>query len=101
MTPGEYKKLKGLEKEELRDHMDDLELIFTMLGEKVTTEITKTRDSKKLNECKDAAIDGGKIAGNARKETEKQIGRSVTSNENYLKIPEKEKRKQINDNTKV
>ncbi|MFH0752237.1 MAG: BRO family protein [archaeon] len=93
-TVDDYKQHKSLRiKDNLRDHMDELELIFTMLGEKVTTEITKTRDTKGLNECKTAAKDGGKIAGNARRETEKKIGRLVTSNENYLNIPEKEKRK--------
>ena len=95
MTPNEYKELKGLNKENLRDHMDDLEFIFTMLGEKVSTEITKKDNSRGFNECEDAAKRGGKIAGNARKETEKEIGRPITSSENYLKIAEKEKRKQI------
>jgi len=71
MTPNEYKELKGLNKENLRDHMDDLEFIFTMLGEKVSTEITKKDNSRGFNECEDAAKRGGKIAGNARKETEK------------------------------
>ncbi|MBS3167070.1 Bro-N domain-containing protein [Candidatus Woesearchaeota archaeon] len=95
MTPKEYQEFKGLKKENLRYHMDDLELIFTMLGEKVSTEITKKDDSQGFNKCKDAAQRGGKVAGNARKETEKELGRPVVSKDNYLKIPEKEKRKQI------
>jgi prophage antirepressor-like protein len=72
-TVEEYKKFKGLQKENLRDHMNDLELIFTMLGERVSTEITKEEDSQGFNENKDVAIRGGKIAGNARKETEKEV----------------------------
>ena len=91
-TVEEYKELKGLKKENLRDHMNELELIFNLLGEKVTTEITKTENKQGFIENKDAAKRGGKIAGNARKETEKEIGKSVTSNENYLTQPEKKKR---------
>ncbi|MBS3143935.1 phage antirepressor protein [Candidatus Woesearchaeota archaeon] len=94
-TVDEYKKLKSLKKENLRDHMNDLELIFTMLGEKVTTEITRKDDAKGFDECEDGAKRGGRVAGNARKETEKEIGRPVASSENYLKISEKEKRKRI------
>ena len=95
MTPSEYQKFKGLKKENIRDHMNDLELIFSMLGERVSTEITREKDSQGYTEVEDAAKRGGKVAGNARKEAEKEIGRPITSNENYLKIPEKEKRKQI------
>jgi len=94
-TVDEYKKLKNLNRENLRDHMDDLELIFTMLGEKVTTEITRKDDAQGYPEVEDAAKRGGRVAGNARKETEKEIGRPVASKDNYLKIPEKEKRKRI------
>ena len=86
MTPSEYQKLKGLKKENLRDHMNDLELIFTMLGERVSTEITRKDDAKRFDECEDAAKRGGRVAGNARKETEKEIGRPIASKENYLKI---------------
>lgn len=84
LTPSEYKKLKGLKRENLRDHMDDFELIFTMLGKKSTTEIHKTEDSKGLVKLKKDASRGGKIAGIARKELEKELGRSVISDENYL-----------------
>jgi hypothetical protein len=94
-TVDEYKKLKNLNRENLRDHMSDLELIFTMLGEKVTTEITRKDDAQGYPEVEDAAKRGGKVAGNARKETEKEIGRPVASKDNYLKTPEKEKRKRI------
>jgi len=69
ITPREYKEFKGLKKENLGDHMDDLELIFTMLGEKVTTEITKKEDARGIVENKDAAQRGGKVAGKARVET--------------------------------
>jgi len=91
-TIDEYKKLKSLDKENLRDHMNDLELIFNMLGEKVTTEITKKEDKQGFPECKDAAKRGGRVAGNARKETEKEIGKSVLSDENYLERHEKVER---------
>ncbi len=92
-TVREYKEHKQLDKQNLRDHMDDLELIFTMLGEKVTTEIAKTEDVQGFPENKDAAQRGGKVAGNARQDTEKELGRSVVSKENYLDMPEKIKRK--------
>ena len=91
-TVEEYKEFKGLNKENLRDHMNDLELIFNMLGERVTTEITRAEEAQGLNENKNAAKRGGRIAGNARKETEKEIGHPVTSNENYLNQSEKKKR---------
>jgi len=84
MTPNEYKEFKGLKKENLRDHMDDLELIFTMLGEKVSTEITRTEDAQGFPKVKDAAKRGGTIAGNARKETEKELGKPIVYNKNYL-----------------
>lgn len=92
MTPSEYKQFKGLKQENLRDHMNDLELIFNMLGERVSTEITRKEDAKGFNECKEASKKGGKIAGNARKETEKELGRPITSKENYLDKPESLKR---------
>ncbi len=75
--------------------MNDLELIFTMLGEKVTTEIAKSKNAQGLGENKAAAKDGGNVASNARKETENKLGRPVASSENYLESREKEKRKQI------
>ena len=92
MTPSEYQKFKGLKKENLRDHMNDFELIFSMLGERVSTEITRKEDKKGFIEVEDAAKRGGRVAGNARKETEKELGRSVTSKENYLLEPEKKKK---------
>ena len=92
VTPSEYKKLKGLKRENLRDHMDDFELIFTMLSEKVTTEISQQEKPDTLPKNKTVAKRGGSVAGKARKETEKEIGRSVISKENYLQIPESRKR---------
>jgi DNA-damage-inducible protein D len=87
MTPTDYKKHKNLpekSKANLRDHMDDLELIFTMLGERVTTEISQKEEPETFNENKAVAKRGGKVAGNARKDTEKELGRSVISKENYI-----------------
>ena len=95
LTPNEYKKLKGLDKENLRDHMNDLELIFNMLGERVTTEITRSKEAEKFDDCADAAKEGGEVAGNARKDAERRIGKSIISGNNYLEIPEKEKRKRL------
>ncbi|MBU0627829.1 MAG: Bro-N domain-containing protein [Nanoarchaeota archaeon] len=95
MTPSEYQKLKGLKKENLRDHMNDLELIFTMLGERVTTEITRTKDAQEFDECSEAAKEGGEVAGNAKKDAERKIGKPITTSQNYLEGQEKGKRKQI------
>jgi len=92
-TVEEYKELKKLKRENLRDHMDDLELIFTMLGEAATTKITKVKDAVGLEENKVAARQGGEVAGNARKELEEKTGESVVSEENFLDVPEKIKRK--------
>ena len=85
IKPNEYKKLKGLKRENLRDHMDDFELILTMLGERTTTEIHRTKDSKGLPRLKDDARLGGEVAGTARKQIERRIGRPVVSNNNFLK----------------
>lgn len=86
MTPSEYKEFKGLTKknQNLRDHMDDLELIFTMLGERVTTEISQKEDPETFEESRKIAKRGGNVAGVARKETEKELGRSVSTPNNYL-----------------
>ena len=86
MTPSAYKAYKGLESpnQNLRDHMTDLELIFTMLGERVTTELSRQEKPDTMSKHKSVAKRGGKVAGNARKETEKELGRSIISSENYL-----------------
>lgn len=86
LTPSEYKNLKGLKRENLRDHMTDLELIFTMLGEASTTAITKTDDAKGFEPNKSAAIRGGRVAGNARKELEKETKQKVVTKKNYLAL---------------
>ncbi len=91
VTPGEYQKLKGLKRENLRDHMDDFELIFSMLGERATTEIHRTEDSKGLPKLQSDAQAGGDIAGVAREKLEKRLKRSIVSKENYLHKPENKK----------
>lgn len=84
LTPSEYKKLKGLKSQNLRDSMSDLELIFSMLGEASTTKVTKAKDAKGFNANKEAANIGGRIAGNALKELEKESGEKVITPDNYL-----------------
>jgi len=91
MTPSEYKKLKSLKSQNLRDHMTDLELIFSMLGEASTTKVTRAKNAKGFIENKEAAQIGGRIAGNALKELEKESGEKVITSENYLPEPEKTK----------
>ena len=91
VTPGEYKDLKGLKRENLRDHMDDFELIFIMLGERSTTEIHRQENSNGVPKLKQDAHRGGRVAGNARKELEKELGRPIVSKENYLPRARKNK----------
>lgn len=86
LTPSSYKKLKGLKHENLRDHMNDFELIFTMLGEKTTTEIHKNEDSQGLNKLAEDANIGGSIAGEARVKIEQKLGRPIVSGQNYKKL---------------
>ena len=92
LTPGEYKKLKGLKQQNLRDHMNDLELIFNMLGEASTTKIARNKDALGFDENKNAAKEGGTVAGVARKELELRSGEKVVTQENYLDEPETKKR---------
>jgi hypothetical protein len=90
VTPGAHKKLKGLAQAKtanLRDHMTDLELIFTMLGEAGTTEIAKRKDAQGFDDNRNAAKQGGTVAGNARKELEAKTGVPVVSRQNYLASP--------------
>jgi len=89
VTPSEYKKLKGLKRENLRDHMDDFELIFSMLGERSTTEIHRQEKSKGVPKLKQDATRGGRVAGNARKELERELGRPVVTKKNFLQTPQK------------
>lgn len=102
MTPAEYKTFKELDKpnENLRDHMTDLELIFTMLGEASTSEIARKKDTQGFINNKKAAIEGGTVAGNARRELEEKSGTKISTKENYKEIPEI-KRKAIKQNKKA
>jgi len=96
MTPSEYKEFKNLQKQSkanLRDHMNDLELIFTMLGERMTTELSQDEKPETFDKNKEVAKRGGKVAGNARMEAEKELGRPVTTRQNYLSEPEKKTKK--------
>ena len=97
MTPAEYKAYKSLTKpaDNLRDHMNDLELIFTMLGEASTTEIARNKDAQGYVENRNAAEAGGAVAGRARRDLEKKSGKRVASQENYKALPEAVARKRL------
>lgn len=84
MTTREYKNLKGLKKENLRDNMSTLEIVLNMLAEATTTELTKTKNPQGLEENKKVAKDGGSIAGNTRKEIEKETGQPVITSKNAI-----------------
>lgn len=91
LTPNEYKQYKNLKgKENLRDHMTDLELIFSMLGEASTKEIAVKRDTQGFPENLQAAKEGGAVAGNARKELEQKTNKKVVTSRNYLPKKDKE-----------
>ena len=96
LTPKEYKEVKGLKSQNLRDHMTDLELIFSMLGEASTKEIAVNTDTQGFDENKKAARAGGKIAGDARKQLELKSGKSVVTGDNFL--PENKRKELKNDN---
>ena len=91
VTPSEHKKIKGLKRQNLRDHMSDLELLFSQLGEAATTEITKTEHPKGFEKNKQVSRRGGKIAGDARSNLEKETDRKVITSQNYL--PKKQGKK--------
>jgi hypothetical protein len=93
MTPSQIKKHKGLKTENLRDHMDAAELLFTELGELATTRIAQVDDAQGLPENAKAAKEGGQIAGNARRALEKRTGNKVLTQENYKNQSEIEQRK--------
>jgi hypothetical protein len=98
MTPSEYREFKNISnksKANLRDNMTDLELIFTMLGEKVTTEISKNEEPRDMNANKKVAKRGGGVAGKARKDAEKELAKSIISEENYLDTNKKKKLKNV------
>jgi DNA-damage-inducible protein D len=98
LTPSEYKDLKKLKRENLRDHMTDLELIFSMLGEASTSAIVKTKNPKGFIENRIVAKQGGKIAGDARKALEVKTGQNIITSENYL--PKAKISKQIKEKKK-
>ncbi len=93
MTAEEYKKFKGLRRENLRDHMDDIELILTMLGEATTTRLSQDRDSKGLPKLHKDARDGGSVAGRTRKDIESKTGKRVSTKRNYLGLKSEPKKK--------
>ncbi|MFH1320600.1 MAG: Bro-N domain-containing protein, partial [Bacteroidota bacterium] len=95
LTPSQYKKIKGLKSQNLRDHMTDLELIFSMLGEASTTAIVQTKNPKGFTENQKAAKQGGSVAGKARLDLESKTGKKVISTTNYLP----EEKKQLNKRT--
>lgn len=101
MTPAEYKEFKSLDKpaDNLRDHMNDLELIFTMLGEASTTEIARSKDAQGYTENHSAAAKGGAVAGRARQDLELTSGKRITSTENYKQLPEAVARQRIKKDT--
>jgi len=88
ITPGQHKKFKGLKRENLRDHMTDLELIFSMLGEAATTEIARADDARGFGENKKSARKGGEVSGKARTDLEQKTGKRIVSRENYLEMPQ-------------
>jgi len=92
LTPSQYAEFKRLRRENLRDHMTDLELIFSMLGEAATTEIARNKDAQGFPQNRHAARAGGTVAGNALRALEKQSGRKVVNSENYLALPQAEKK---------
>ncbi|MDQ1283792.1 MAG: Phage antirepressor protein [Patescibacteria group bacterium] len=91
MTAGDYKKFKGLKRESLRDHMDDIELVLTILGEATTTRLHQGRDSRGFQPLKKDAKDGGDIAGRTRKDIEQKLGKPVISRKNFKHLNNKNK----------
>lgn len=89
VTPSEHKQIKGLKKQNLRDHMTDLELLFSMLGEAAATEITRKRDARGFHQNREAAVEGGSVAGRARRDLEQRTGKAVVSGRNFLPGPRK------------
>lgn len=92
LTTKQYKNLKGLKKESLRDNMTNLELVLNMLAETATTEIHKKEDSQGVSKLKNDARVGGSIAGGARKKLEKRLGRSIVTNQRFLGNTEEKKK---------
>jgi len=97
LTTKQYKNIKDLKKENLRDNMTNLELVLNMLAETSTTELSKEQQPKTLNENKNVARKGGSVAGIARKDLEKKLGKSVISPLNTLKLKQKKDKKEIDE----
>jgi hypothetical protein len=95
VKPSDHKKMKGLKRENLRDHMTDLELIFNMLGEASTTAIARKDDARGFDQNKDAAVRGGGVAGKARKQLELETGERVVSSRNYKALDSPETNRQL------
>jgi hypothetical protein len=93
MTTKEYKKLKDLKKENLRDNMTNLELVLNMLAETATTEISQKREPESFAESKKVALEGGAIAGNAREQIEAKTGQSVITGKNAKTLRGKDMKK--------
>jgi DNA-damage-inducible protein D len=91
VTPTEHKEVKGLKSQNLRDHMTDLELVLTALGEAVARTVTIDTDAQGFDENKNAAVKGGKAGGMARRNVEEITGRKVVSSENFLKASDETK----------
>jgi DNA-damage-inducible protein D len=98
LPPSEHAKLKGLEKQNLRDHMTNLELIFTALGEELTRDEAVRNDAQGFNENHEAAQKGGSIAGDARKRVEERTGRNVVAADNFLHLKEEDKIEKLPEN---
>jgi hypothetical protein len=97
----DYKQLKNLKKENLRDNMTNLELVLNMLAEVTTKEISQKENPQEFEESLDVARKGGNVAGNARKEIESITGKNVVSEENFLDIPENEKKRKKKINLEI
>ncbi|MHB8092511.1 MAG: BRO-N domain-containing protein [Syntrophales bacterium] len=89
----EYKQVKGLERENLRDHMTDIELILTMLGEATTTKLHRDRDSRGIDPLQQDAREGGAVAGSARRDIEKRSGKPVVTDDNFKGLTGKGKKR--------
>ena len=101
LTPTEHKNLKGLERQNLRDHMTTLELIFTQLGEEMTRKLATENDAQGFDENAVAAKQGGRAAGDARKAAEKRTGVKVVSPDNFLNLVDRNKKKSLPNSDKV
>jgi hypothetical protein len=95
MTTKEYKNLKGLKKENLRDNMTNLELVLNMLAETATTEISNKREPRDFDENKVVAQEGGSVAGNARRDIESKTGKKVITSKNAKSLPNKDEPKKL------